>query len=229
MAVLLFRIPDVDEAQAFAVGLRTPFGASADSTSFLVPSIPGARGYSVQIASPVHAVEQIVVFRAGGYVAMTQLASSVSASNLAPLTPSQAIAMSYEQFVALRHGDPLGSSGHPASSARPPTRVAASESAIPLTIGAIVVILLVGSALALLSRRRRRAVPAPPVPVDPWGQGGVFEAFGAIVPDHRGAGDGADPPTPHVISPGATARTIPALVTPSSTEASHSGEITSHV
>ena len=103
VAVLLFRIPRLRDAESFAAGLGAPF---AGSDPFDVPSIPGARGYSVNIASPVRAVEQIVVFRAGQYVAMTELASSSAASNTAALTASQAVAVSFQQYGSVRHGDP---------------------------------------------------------------------------------------------------------------------------
>ena len=63
MAALLFRIPKHGRRGNFAAGLRAPFAGAAGSDPFDVPSIPGAHGYSVQIASPVRAVEQIVVFR----------------------------------------------------------------------------------------------------------------------------------------------------------------------
>ena len=89
---------------AFELSLRTPFGGSVDSSSYVVSSIPGAHAYSVQIDSPVHAAEQVVVFRAGEYVAMIELASSLSASNPTVLTPSQAIAVSVGQYWTLGKG-----------------------------------------------------------------------------------------------------------------------------
>ena len=93
-------------AEGFEAGLRH---RSPAPSPFDVPSIPGAHGYTVDIASPVRAVEQIVVFRAGQYVAMTELASSTSASNPATLTPSQAVSVSYQQYGSIRHGDPARS------------------------------------------------------------------------------------------------------------------------
>ena len=109
VAVLLFRIPDVTDARAFELGLRAPFARSVSSSSYVVPNIPGANGYSMQTGSPVHAVEQVVVFRAGEYVAMVELASSLSASNPTVLTPSQAVAVSVGQYWTLGKGDPGGS------------------------------------------------------------------------------------------------------------------------
>ncbi len=181
MAALLFRIPKHGEAATFAVGLRAPFAGASGTDPFDVPSIPGAHGYSVHIAAPVRAVEQIVIFRAGRYVSMTELASSASTSNPAALSPSQAIAVSFQQYEALRHGDPSGS----VDAVRPARPVVPADTAGGTSLATVVVLiaalLIVGAGVVLVFGRVRRRRPVPSA-LDPWAPGGIFDTFGATTP-----------------------------------------------
>jgi hypothetical protein len=213
LAVLVFRIPRLDDAESFAAGLQAPFAGSS-SIPFDVPSVPSAHGYSVHISAPVRAVEQIVVFRAGQYVVMTELASASSVSNPGALTPSEAISVSYLQYQAIRTGDPLGSSDvKPAPAAPTPTAPAGGGISAWVVVVVVVLVVAVGGLAVLAIRRRRQpASLSDRVAADPWGPGGVFEAFGAVIP---GDGDGSgqrhpvrdvDPDPLH------PARMVPALV-----------------
>ena len=167
MAVLLFRIPKRGGAATFAAELRSPFAGAAGTDPFDVPSIPGAQGYSIQIAAPVPATEQIVVFRFGHYVSLIELASSASASNPAALGPSQAISMSFQQYEALHR--PVGSAV--------PSRGMSVGTVVALVAAVLAVC---AGALLVLARLRRRG-PARST-LDPWGPGGIFDAFGATTP-----------------------------------------------
>jgi hypothetical protein len=218
LAVLVFRIPRLDDAESFAAGLQAPFAGSS-STPFDVPSVPSAHGYSVHISAPVRAVEQIVVFRAGQYVVMTELASASSASNPGALTPSEAISVSYLQYQAVRTADPRGSSEvKPVPAA--PTPAAPTGGGVSAWGLVLVVLVVVAGGLAVLAirRRRRLASRSDRVTADPWGPGGVFEAFGAVTPGD-GNGSGHRHPVRDVdADPLHPARMVPALVAaPSST------------
>ncbi len=231
VAVLLFRIPDVTDAKAFELSLRTPFGASADSSPYAVSSIPGAHAYTVQIDSPVHAAEQVVVFRAGEYVAMIELASSLSASNPTVLTPSEAVAVSVGQYWTLGKDDPVGSRAQSAppesgaTQATPGTLAATSSrgGTLPIIVAAVAVTAIIGCAtLVLLLRRRRRrrrqtAVSQPDTTTDPWGPGGLLESFGATIPDPD-LGDHLRIPAPTIAPMRPVAREVPALANPESLE-----------
>ena len=189
VAVLVFRIPRTGGSQAFAAGLQTPFVDSAGSVPFGVPSIPGARGISVPISTPVRAVEQIVVFRAGQYVTMSELASATAASNPDPLTPSEAISVSYQQYQLLRHGDPAGSSDAPPAASPPPAVIHAGSSGEWPVVALVVVVLAVVVAVMAVIVRRRRGSSATAGPVtDPWAPGGLFDQFGAVRPGAGGTG-----------------------------------------
>jgi hypothetical protein len=211
LAILVFRIPRLDDAKSFAAGLQAPFAGSS-SVPFDVPSVPSAHGYSVHISSPVRAVEQIVVFRAGQYVVMTELASASSASNPGALTPSEAISVSYQQYQAIRTGDPRGSSDVKPVPARPTPTAPAGGGISTWVVVLVVLVLAVGGLAVLAVRRHRRpASLSDRVAADPWGPGGVFEAFGAVIPGDAGSGQrhpvrdvDADPLHP--------ARMVPALV-----------------
>ena len=189
VAVLLFRIPRLRGAEGFADGLRAPF---AGAVPFDVPSIPGAHGYSVTVASPIHAVEQIVVFRAGQYVSMTELASSISASNPATLTPSQAVAVSFQQYGSLRHGDPAGSTDPRPSTTATPAAKSSGHTVSPTTVAEVAgLVALAALAMWLFAFRPLRRRRFPPLPEDPWEPGGIFDGLGATVPDHPGGWEGA--------------------------------------
>jgi hypothetical protein len=209
VAVLLFRIPVRHEAESFAAGLRAPF---AGSHRLDVPSIPGAHGYTVDIASPVRAVEQIVVFRAGQYVTMTELASSASASNPAALTPSQAVSVSYQQYGSIRHGDPVRSTDVRRRATRPAPATTSSASAAALVAAVIAFVALAALAVwafAFRPLRRRRLTAAVP---GPWDQGGLFDVFGATVPDQSHRSDPARHVPEIATGPWSVAKMDPMLV-----------------
>jgi hypothetical protein len=221
LAILLFRIGDDATAQAFATGLNQPFEGAPGSTPFAVPSVPGARGYSVVVKAPVPAVEQVVVFRAGRYVSMVELASTIASTNPAPLTPAQAVAVSYSQLGQLRAGDPVNTAAvtvtSPRRSAVPSATTAPSPSGASTTplVEALVAAVIVCSlvvVLVLLRRRRAGAAPEPALAAagastDPWAPGGVFAEF---------AGEGALSEDPTLAEESAPAE--PSLAEPSPEE-----------
>ena len=210
VAVLLFRIPRRQDAEGFEAGLRAPF---AGSEPFDVPSIPGAHGYTVDIASPVRAVEQIVVFRAGQYVAMTELASSTSASNPATLTPSQAVSVSYQQYGSIRHGDPVRSTDVRRPATRQATTATAAASVTPALVAEVAALVALAALamwlFAFRPLRRRRLSSAVP---GPWDRGGLFDMFGATIPDQPSEAGHARRVPELPTGPWATARMVPALV-----------------
>ncbi len=187
VAVLLFRIPHLGAAKSFTDGLRAPF---ASSVPFDVPSIPGAHGYSVTVASPIRAIEQIVIFRAGQYVSMTELASSSSASNPAALTPSQAVAVSFQQYGSVRHGDPARSTdprprATPTPAAKPP-----GAGVTPAIIAEVIALVaLAAGAMWLFAFRPLRRRRFAPMAADPWEPGGLFDGFGATASDGEARSD----------------------------------------
>ncbi len=230
IAVLVFRIPSTTVAGAFAAGLLVPFEQSPGTAQFDVPSIPGARGFSLRASTPVAATEQVVVFRAGRYVTMLQLASATSASNPSPLTSAQAVTASYQQYRQLQTVDPLGARTEPAPV---PSRSATATTATPVVapgggssvpvvlLAGVAAVLVVAGAVMILLRRRRTGGSAE---ADPWGPGGIFAALGAVDPhatDDAAGDDGSrtgDRVTGVTVSVGAPARrdrpaqTVPALV-----------------
>jgi hypothetical protein len=227
LAVLLFRIPDDTTARSFTDGLLVPFEGSHATRRFDVPSVPGAHGYSITVTTPVDATEQVVVFRAGRYVSMIQLASTTSTSNPDPLTSTQAVTASYEQYQLLRQVDPLGSA--PVTTpGRPPNRTpsaavtTAGSTGLALWVLVVVVVLAaIGAGLWLVVRRRRSEVaPAhgPDPLADPWAPDGIFASFGAIDPRSRpedASGpdtSGRPEPWPGVTDRGRPAQMVPALV-----------------
>ena len=227
VAVLLFRIPDAVTGRAFTDGLLAAFAHSRATRPFPVPSIAGARGYSLSVTSPLAATEQVVVFRAGRYVAMVQLASETSAANPAALGPAQAVTVSYQQDQLLRLLDPRGvvdtAAGRvgPTAPARTPGSSKRSTAGTPASstdsaaIAGLVVLaaLALGAGAWLLLRRRRGASvhPAAAGMGDAWEPGGVFDSFGAVDPRMPATAEGGGPPQP---GGGARrpARAVPALV-----------------
>ncbi len=180
---LLFRIPDADVAAAFTGGLLAAIGHAAGTTTFAVPSIPGARGFSVTVTTPVRATEQVVVFRSGPYVSMIQLASSASASNPAPLTSAQAVAVSFQQLSALHRTRSTTGTGLPTDvGGTTATATAAGWTVLDtLLVG---VALVVGGATVMVLGRRRRRVPVHRVPpADAWGPDGILAVMGARAVD----------------------------------------------
>jgi hypothetical protein len=221
IAILLFRIPQPPQAQSFENGLNQPFDGTAGSTPFAVPSVPGAHGYTLSVTTPVKATEQVVVFAAGHYVAMVQLASSSAATNPDPLTPAQAIAVSYQELTTLTTGDPLnaGPAASSSTTAVPttvvPTTTAPTANSSPTTtvppgstaggaggrsalrevaegVGGVVLVGLVLVALDLVARRRRRSGPAGD-PGRPDGDPwGPDGVFARFGARHTGGGEGSD-------------------------------------
>jgi len=221
IAVLVFRIPGDTASRDFTDGLLTAFEDSAAARPFGVPSIAGARGYTIPVTSPLTATEQVVVFRTGHYVVMLQLASVTSSTNPTALGRAQAVTLSYQQYQLLHLLDPRGSAPtagpvttRPAPSPPAAPRVASSgTTGRAVAIGlAVVVLAALGWLLWFLVRRRRAApdatppVPAPPEPADPWGPTGVLASFGAIDPRSH------DRDSEQVHDAHRPARAVPALV-----------------
>jgi hypothetical protein len=164
IVITLYRIPNSQDADSFASGSQNPYQQPGAASSFSVPSIPGAHGYTVSITSPTQVTEQVVLFKSDPYVAIVQLASSVAITNPAPLNPSDAITVSYQQYTAIRHflGTPAGA---PSGAA---TATAKSGSVLP-TVLAVIAGLVVLAAVAWIAagpprerrRRRRTAMFAP--------------------------------------------------------------------
>jgi hypothetical protein len=170
VVVTLYRIPNLQDAASFASGSQQPYQQPGAATAFSVPSIPGAHGYTVSITSPSQVTEQVVLFRTGPYVAIVQLASSVAATNPAPLNPSDAIAVSFQQYTGALHAVAIQTPGTPAGT--PST--AKSGSALPAVLAIIAGLLVLGAVAWLAAgpprerRRRRRAIGlgVPRVPHD---------------------------------------------------------------
>jgi hypothetical protein len=160
IVVTLYRIPNLQDAASFASGSQQPYQQPGAATSFSVPSIPGAHGYTVSISSPSQVTEQVVLFRSGPYVAIVQLASSVAATNPASLNPSDAISVSFQQYTATLHAVGTQTTGTPSG-----TPSTAKHGSVLPTVLAIIGALVVLAAVAWLAagtprvrRRRRRAI-----------------------------------------------------------------------
>ena len=212
MAILLFRIPQLGRARTLTAELEEPFRSSAASSPFEVPSVRRAAGYSVTIAKPVSAVEQIVVFRAGQYVALAELASSQAASNPAALSPTQAISVSYQRSrsstTAIPADRPTGPGcAHPAVTPSPAPAPPAPTTAHPSSDQGSTVRDhgsrgdrdrpdRPGVNLALIRRSRRRSpamavATGAPAGVDPWAPGGIFpDTFEGHRPERGTPGTG---------------------------------------
>jgi len=161
IVVTLYRIPNLQDAASFASGSQQPYQQPGAAAAFAVPSIPGAHGYTVSISSPSQVTEQVVLFRSGPYVAIVQLASSVAASNPAPLNPSDAISVSFQQYTTTLHSLGTPTTGTPSGTS---PAAAKGGGALPVILG-IVGGLVVLVAIAWLAagpprerRRRRRAI-----------------------------------------------------------------------
>lgn len=185
VVVTLFRIPEAQAAATFEEGALQPYEAGGTSTPFAVPSITGAHGYTVAATTPGPAVEQVIVFRSGEYVAIIELASSTQASNPTSLSPSDAIDVAYRQFLAVQRATP----------APPPPSGGSAGWVVPVIVAVVVV--AAAGATWLVVRRRRRSQPT--VGGDPWAPDGILAAMGAVRPvTDRPAesGSGSEVPVP---------------------------------
>lgn len=161
IVITLYRIPNSQDADSFASGSQKPYQQPGAASSFSVPSIPGAHGYTVSISSPTQVTEQVVLFKSDPYVAIVQLASSVATTNPAPLNPSDAITVSFQQYTAIRHSLGTQGAGAPSGTASATSK---SGSVLP-TVLAVIVGLVVLAAIAWIAagpprkrrNRRRRA------------------------------------------------------------------------
>ncbi len=200
VVVTLFRIPDAQAAATFEEGAQAQAEQGTGSTSFPVPSIPGAHGTTVHATSPAPAVEQVVVFRSGAYVAIVQLASSTESSNPTSLTRADAIDVAYRQFLATQR----------ASVAVPPAATPTTGGGTSWWLVVVIVVVLGAAAGAVLLVRRRRPDGRVVAGPDPWADDGVLAAMGAVTLPAGAAGmptdgpGGASPPPVPVPDPGAT-------------------------
>jgi hypothetical protein len=155
IVVTLYRIPNSSDAALFASGSQQPYQPSGSASSFSVPGIPGAHGYTISIASPTRVTEQVVLFRSGPYVAIVQLASSRAANNSAALGPSDAIAVSFQQYVAAQHSLGVDSAVSPPTASTSGSDHGSRLPEVLAIIGGLVALAAVGS-LATGRRRNRR-------------------------------------------------------------------------
>jgi hypothetical protein len=176
VVITLYRIPNPQDADSFASGSQKPYQQPGAASSFPVPSIPGARGYTVSISTPSPVTEQVVLFKSNPYVAIVQLASSVAASNPAPLNPSDAIGVSFQQYTAIRHALGAPAAGAPSGTASATSKPGSILPTVLAVLGGLVVLAVVAwiGAGPPRDRRRQRRVAvfaAPhevrePVPID---------------------------------------------------------------
>ena len=155
IVVTLYRIPNSSDAALFASGSQQPYQPSGSASSFSVPGIPGAHGYTISIASPTRVTEQVVLFRSGPYVAIVQLASSRAANNSAALSPSDAIAVSFQQYVAAQHSLGVDSTGSPPTASTSGSDHGSRLPEVLAIIGGLVALAAIGW-LATGRRRNRR-------------------------------------------------------------------------
>jgi len=195
VVITLYRIPDAATASTFARGLRQQYAVGA--TRFAVPSIPGAAGYTVAVTSPSPATEQVVVFRSGAYVVIVDLASSRQGTNPSPLTPAEAVDVSFRQFTATER----------AGATVTPSPASAPSGGSGDWILGVVVVLLVGAGAGLVVARRRRGARTggPALHPDPFAPDGILAVMGAVPPPAAPAGGSPAPaPVPGGPTPGAT-------------------------
>jgi len=176
VGVTLFRIPNLTSAADFEAGTRQPAMQNSSATTFIVPSIPGAVGSTVEVGAPSPAQEQVVVFRSGIYVAIVQLASSNEHANPATLTSADAIDIAYRQYLATRQAA---------------ASVSTPRSSSTLLVVALAVVVLALAAAGFEVARRRRRGSATPAVTDPWGDDGPLAAMGARVPGPHSSTDSA--------------------------------------
>jgi len=214
LVVLLFRIGDPAAAQNFAAGLVAPYRTPGTAVPFDVPSIPGATGYTVTVTQPVAALEQVVVFATGPYVAAVQAASSAAPSNTARFSPAQVIDVAFIQSGSLEHAMPPAPS-RPSLTHRKPRRATPTTVHTPagdraaILAGIITALVLMAGVAGWIIGRRRRGSRRTMVPQDPWGPSGVLDVFGSL------AGDPTEARAPGIgslVTPRSTPRSVPELV-----------------
>jgi hypothetical protein len=176
VVITLYRIPNSQDADSFASGSQKPYQQPGAASSFPVPSIPGAHGYTVSISTPSQVTEQVVLFKWDPYVAIVQLASSVASSNPAPLNPSDAIGVSFQQYTAIRLALGAPAAGAPSGTASATSKPGSILPTVLAIIGGLVVLAVVAwiGAGPPRDRRRRRRVAVfagphavrVPVPID---------------------------------------------------------------
>ena len=156
IVITLYRIPNSQDADSFASGSQKPYQQPGAASSFAVPSIPGAHGYTVSITSPTQVTEQVVLFKSDPYVAIVQLASSVATSNPAALNPSDAITVSFQQYTAIRHSLGTPTAGAPSGTASAASKPGSIVPTVLAVIGALVVLAVIAWIAAGPPRDRRR-------------------------------------------------------------------------
>ncbi len=176
IVITLYRIPNSQDANSFASGSQNPYQQPGAASSFAVPSIPGAHGYTVSISAPTQVTEQVVLFKSDPYVAIVQLASSVATTNPAPLNPSDAITVSFQQYTAIRRALGTPTAGAASGTASPTSKSGSIVPTVLAVVGGLVVLAaiawMVGGPPRDRRRRRRAALFAAshevrvPVPVD---------------------------------------------------------------
>jgi hypothetical protein len=155
IVITLYRIPNSQDADSFASGSQKPYQQPGAASSFPVPSIPDAHGYTVSISSPSQVTEQVVLFKSDPYVAIVQLASSVAASNPAPLNPSDAIGVSFQQYTAIRHALGAPAAGAPSGTASATAKPGSILPTVLAVIAGLVVLAVVAWIAAGPPRNRR--------------------------------------------------------------------------
>jgi hypothetical protein len=183
IVVTLYRIPNSSDAASFASGSQQPYQPSGTASSFSVPDIPGAHGYTISIASPASVTEQVVLFRSGPYVAIVQLASSRAANNSAGLSPSDAIAVSFQQYVAAQHSLGVDSTGSPPTASTSGSDHGSRLPEVLAIIGGLVALAAIGW-LATGRRRNRRLRRRASLGAVPRETDRVFATMGRAGPHH---------------------------------------------
>lgn len=213
LVVLLFRIGDPAAARNFAAGLVAPYRTPGTAEPFDVPSIPGATGFTVTVTQPVAALEQVVVFATGPYVAAVQAASSAAPSNTARLSPTQVIDVAFLESTSIQHATPPTPTPLPLTHrkprrADPPAVRSAAHRTTPVLAGVLTALVLLGGVAGWVISRRRRGWRRTLVSPDPWGSYGALDVFGTMSgpTGARVEGTGA------VVIPRSTPRSVPELV-----------------
>lgn len=173
VVTLVFRIPDASTRAGFADDQARSLSGLPSTSRWAVPGIPGARGFTVAVVKPVPAVDQVVVFRTGIYVAMVELASAVGPRNVHPFTIAEAVTASYLQYALVAVAPGGG---------RPVPAGAAGDGAGP-AVAAIVAALLVaalGAGTWWLLRQRRSAGQAADAAL-----AAALAPLGAVAGDRR--------------------------------------------